>query len=167
MNEALQAMYNLLKRDRRFKFEAYLFVREALAYAQENDLFAEPGQQPGSTNPAATDPTTREAAAVGQRIAAASGDAAGLAASRHVTGQQLCEACRLYGLEQYGFLATRVLSSWGVHSTSDFGEIVYNLIDIEQMRKSESDRREDFDDIYSFDTAFVPQFARQTSHPHG
>jgi uncharacterized repeat protein (TIGR04138 family) len=26
------------------------------------------------------------------------------------------------------------------------------------MRKSESDRREDFDNVYSFDTAFEPQF---------
>jgi uncharacterized repeat protein (TIGR04138 family) len=51
-----------------------------------------------------------------------------------------------------------VLASWGVHSTSDFGELVYNLIRIEQMRKSDTDRREDFDDVYSFDDAFEPEF---------
>ena len=45
-----------------------------------------------------------------------------------------------------------------MHSTSDFGELVYNLIRIEQMRKSDSDRREDFDDVYDFEDAFEPQF---------
>ncbi len=38
------------------------------------------------------------------------------------------------------------------------GELVYNLIRIEQMRKSETDRREDFDDVYNFDNAFEPEF---------
>jgi uncharacterized repeat protein (TIGR04138 family) len=52
-----------------------------------------------------------------------------------------------------------VLNSWGVHSTSDFGEIVYNLIGIREMKKSDSDRREDFDDVYDFDEAFVKDFA--------
>jgi len=51
-----------------------------------------------------------------------------------------------------------VLGSWGISSTSDFGEIVYNLIRIDQMRKSDNDRREDFDDVYSFDNAFEPIF---------
>ncbi|RMF44651.1 MAG: hypothetical protein D6753_02035 [Planctomycetota bacterium] len=78
---------------------------------------------------------------------------------RHITGQQLCEALRQYALEQFGFMAKTVLNNWGIFSTSDFGEIVYNLIRIKHMRKSAEDRREDFDDVYDFDTAFEPQFA--------
>lgn len=78
--------------------------------------------------------------------------------SRHMTGQQLCEACRRYALEQYGFLSKLVLNDWGIFNTGDLGEIVYNLIRIEQMRKSDSDRREDFDDVFAFDTAFEPEF---------
>ena len=77
---------------------------------------------------------------------------------RHVTGQQLCEACRRYAIEQFGYLSKMVLASWGVHSTSDLGELVYNLIRIKQMRKSETDRKEDFDDVYDFSDAFEPQF---------
>ena len=77
---------------------------------------------------------------------------------RHVTGQQLCEACRLYAIEQYGYLAKIVLANWGIRSTGDFGDLVYNLIRIEQMRKSATDRREDFDDVYDFADAFEPQF---------
>jgi len=76
----------------------------------------------------------------------------------HLTGQQLCDVIRLYALEQYGLLAQSVLNSWGVFETSDFGEIVYNLIRIGRMKKSEEDRREDFDDVYSFDTALNQTF---------
>lgn len=78
--------------------------------------------------------------------------------NRHLTGQQLCEACRRYALHQYGFLAKLLLNQWGVYSTSDLGDIVYNLIRIEQMRKSPSDRREDFDNVFEFETAFEPVF---------
>jgi uncharacterized repeat protein (TIGR04138 family) len=47
-----------------------------------------------------------------------------------------------------------VLNRWGLRSTSDFGEVVYNLIRIGEMKKSKTDRREDFDNVYNFDEAF-------------
>ena len=132
MTSPLQAMRDLLSDDTRYKFEAYQFIREALQYAHENmdlpDVAHSPDVPYGHPQP------------------------------RHVTGQQLCEACRLYALEQFGYLSRMVLKSWGIQSTGDFGELVYNLIRIEQMRKSDSDRREDFDDVYNFETAFEPEF---------
>lgn len=76
-------------------------------------------------------------------------------AERHVSGQQLCEAARLYGLQQYGYLAPTVLASWGIRATDDFGEIVFNMIDIGQMRKTRSDRREDFRGVYDFASGFT------------
>jgi uncharacterized repeat protein (TIGR04138 family) len=125
-----QAMRDLLRQDRRYRFEAYQFIRDSLGYAH-NHLVSSSENLPRS----------------GEEVV-----------SRHVTGQQLCEACRLYAIEQYGYLAKIVLAKWGIRSTSDFGELVYNLIRIEQMRKSESDRREDFDDVYDFEDAFEPCF---------
>ena len=77
---------------------------------------------------------------------------------RHLTGQQLCEASRLYALEQYGLLAKTVLKSWGIHGTTDLGEVVYNLIRIDLMKKSERDRREDFDEVFDFDQGFDKAF---------
>ncbi|KAA5546098.1 hypothetical protein FYK55_04160 [Roseiconus nitratireducens] len=133
MNSPLQAMRKLLKEDPRYKYEAYQFIREALQYAHEH--LPELSQ------------------------AVAANDSFSKPRPRHITGQQLCEACRHYAIDQFGYLARMVLESWGVRSTSDFGELVYNLIRIEQMRKSDSDRREDFDDVYSFDGAFEPDFA--------
>ncbi len=80
-----------------------------------------------------------------------------------MSGQELCEAIRRYALEQYGYLAKNVLNSWGVHSTSDFGNIVFNLIEIKQMKKTSNDRREDFDDVFDFDEGLVREF--RITHP--
>ena len=79
-------------------------------------------------------------------------------AERHLTGQQLCEAIRQYALEQYGYMAQCVLNSWGVHTTSDFGEIVFNLIGIGQMRKTSDDKREDFDNVFDFEEGLRQSF---------
>ena len=129
MTSSLQAMRDLLAEDKRYKLDGYQFIRESLQYAHDHMM--------------------------GELEEDDSGEKTG---PRHVTGQQLCEACRLYGMEQYGYLTKMVLAKWGIQSTSDFGELVYNLIRIEQMRKSESDQREDFDDVYDFDDAFEPEF---------
>ncbi|TWU59188.1 hypothetical protein Poly51_19740 [Rubripirellula tenax] len=134
MKSPLQAMRELLAEDTRYKIEAYQFIREALQYAHEN-------------MDKVTTPTLSDTEETDQDVDA-----------RHVTGQQLCQACRMYALQQYGYLAKMVLANWGVERTGDFGDLVYNLIRIEQMRKSESDRREDFDDVYCFDDAFEPEF---------
>jgi uncharacterized repeat protein (TIGR04138 family) len=78
--------------------------------------------------------------------------------NRHVTGKELVQGLRQYALEQYGPLSKTVLQAWGVHSCRDFGEIVFNLIDYKVFKKTERDRREDFDDVYDFDEAFVKPF---------
>jgi uncharacterized repeat protein (TIGR04138 family) len=81
---------------------------------------------------------------------------------RHLTGQELCEALRLYALQQFGFMAISVLAQWGITKTNDFGSIVYNLIDIGLMRKSADDRQDHFNDVYDFQTAFVENFQIET-----
>jgi uncharacterized repeat protein (TIGR04138 family) len=151
MNTPLQAMRDLLEEDKRFKLEAYQFIRESLQFAHENlDLLrsesAAHETQVAEGDPPLPDPPLPDSQPGGQP------------APKHVTGQQLCEACRRYAIEQYGYLAKMVLANWGIRSTGDFGDLVYNLIRIEQMRKSDTDRREDFDDAYCFDDAFEPQF---------
>lgn len=104
----------------------------------------------------------REALSYAQEIMRFPGEE-GAEGEHHITGQQLCEAIRKYSLDQYGFMSKTVLNSWGVHKTGDFGEIVYNLIRIKHMKKSESDRREDFDDVYDFGNAFEPEFELSNS----
>ena len=78
--------------------------------------------------------------------------------SQHVTGAELLTGIRDYALEQYGPLAKTVLTTWGVKRCSDFGDIVFNLIEYNVFSKTESDRREDFAELYTFDEAFVKPF---------
>ena len=133
MNEQHLAMIELMQQDQRYHLEAYQFVREALAYAQK--VMKMPATKDEGTD-------TKQ--------------------DHHLTGQQLCQAIREFALEQYGFMAKSVLNSWGLHTTGDFGEIVYNLIRVKEMRKSKTDHREDFDDQFDFDVAFEPRFELST-----
>lgn len=131
MTEEIPPLVQLLSEDRRYKYEAYKFVRDGLFFAQEVLGLG------GETEP----------------------DKSGAARKlRHVTGQDLSHALRQFAVEQYGYMAKLVLSNWGIVSTSDFGEIVYNLIRIGEMTKSPHDRREDFDDVFDFDQALMREF---------
>jgi uncharacterized repeat protein (TIGR04138 family) len=141
-------LFRLLEQDRRFTLDAYLFVLEALSFAQENLGF---GVEPA---PEELEPAPGEPAAGGRRAGSRTRRER-KAVERHVSGQQLCEAARRYALQQYGFLAPTVLGSWGIGRTADIGEIVFNMIDIGQMRKTRSDKREDFHDVFDFDDAFA------------
>ena len=78
--------------------------------------------------------------------------------SRHVSGPELLEGLRVYALEQFGPLTKTVLESWGIRRCSDFGDIVFNLIEYNVFSKTENDRREDFSDLYTFEDAFVKPF---------
>jgi uncharacterized repeat protein (TIGR04138 family) len=129
----------LLAEDPRYKIEAYQFVGAGLEYAQDVLGLGRPGP-----------PRKRRASS------RRSGE--GEAPVRHVSGQDLCWALRSLAHRQYGLMAKLVLGSWGVHSTSDFGAIVYNLIRIGKMSKSDHDRREDFDNVFDFEQALVRDY---------
>ena len=133
MSEQSLSLTELLRQDKRYKFEAYDFVFHALRYGHEELGLG-----------AAKNETSE-----GEEAAAA---------ERHLTGQELCEAIRRYALEQYGHMAKCVLNSWGVRTTADFGEIVFNLIAVGEMRKTESDRKEDFHNVFDFDSGLKATF---------
>ena len=70
-------------------------------------------------------------------------------------------------VDQFGPLAKTVLESWGVRRCTDFGDIVFNLIEYNIFSKTDNDRREDFADIYDFDEAFVKPFRPADKHRSG
>ena len=77
----------------------------------------------------------------------------------HVSGVQLARGLRDYAVNQYGALASRVLSYWGINQTQDFGNIVYNMIEKKLLAKTKEDSLLDFDAVYDFKTAFSECFA--------
>jgi uncharacterized repeat protein (TIGR04138 family) len=132
--------------DPRYSIEAYAFVLEALNHAKhlklkgkghgaDKDGSAEHERKRGTSSAGAQQPSV----------------------SGHVTGRALCEAVRRLALRQYGLLGATVLGHWGVRSTSDIGDIVYNLIAAGDLEKTENDSRSDFDNVFDFETALKPK----------
>lgn len=73
---------------------------------------------------------------------------------RHLTGRELAEGCRDLALQRYGVLAREVLAHWGVHDTTDIGEIVFTLVEVGLLMKQPNDTREDFIGVFDFGDAF-------------
>ncbi len=83
---------------------------------------------------------------------------------RHVSGQQLLDGIRDFGLGHYGPMTLTVLNEWGLTICEDFGEIVFNMVENSLLAKTERDSREDFKGGYDFETAFhKPYLPRQKS----
>lgn len=86
---------------------------------------------------------------------------------RHISGQELLAGIRQFALDQFGPMAQTVFEDWGVHNCPDFGEIVFNMVEIGLLAKTEQDSREDFLKGYDFEEAFrkpfLPSHKRQNS----
>ena len=77
---------------------------------------------------------------------------------RHITGRELAAACRDLALERFGVMAGLVLDHWGVRASSDIGDIVFTLVDLELLMSQASDTREEFADVFDFDQAFARDY---------
>jgi uncharacterized repeat protein (TIGR04138 family) len=173
----LHPLIQLVYEDRRYKLDAYQFVGAGLEYAQAI-VTDEKSRRTGVKNvepPAGGQPSGVQGQDTGSKAGSsgllAAGSGAGAAPraggkkkserqrpAHHVTGQQLCLALKQLAHQDYGYMAKLVLAHWGIRSTSDFGEIVYNLIRIGRLSKSDGDRREDFDNVYDFEQALVHDY---------
>ena len=117
----------VLARDSRYSIHAYAFLFESLEYAKALKKRSHARNRPRRARPGG--PT------------------------RHVNGRELCEGVRDLALKQYGLMALAVLAQWGIRSTSDVGNIVYNLIASGDLERTESDARADFDNVFDFEVA--------------
>ncbi|MEK7781281.1 MAG: Minf_1886 family protein [Verrucomicrobiota bacterium] len=77
---------------------------------------------------------------------------------RHVSGQELLSGIRDYALAQFGPMTKMVFEEWGITRCEDFGEIVFNMVEIGLLGKTDKDSREDFASGYDFDDAFRKPF---------
>jgi uncharacterized repeat protein (TIGR04138 family) len=117
-----EAIDQIVKRDPRYRHDAYLFLREALDHTHK----------------------------LGGRLKKDE--------IRHVSGRELLAGIRDYALRQFGPMALTVLEEWGVKCCEDFGEIVFNMVEIGLLAKTERDSRDDFKGGYLFDEAFREPF---------
>ena len=149
MPNASSSALQLIKDDPRYSIDAYVFVREALDYAADALELGSLGVSDDAADDAVDETSISESG---------SSKMSGQSGERHMTGQQLCEAIRLYALNQFGYMAQVVLGSWGVCTTGAFGDIVYNMINAGLMKKSPEDRRDHFDGVYDFEEVFNRKF---------
>jgi uncharacterized repeat protein (TIGR04138 family) len=77
---------------------------------------------------------------------------------RHITGQELLDGIRQFALQQFGPMAVTVFEEWGVKNCRDFGDIVFNMVEIGLLAKTEKDTRDDFQNGYDFTEAFRKPF---------
>ncbi len=64
---------------------------------------------------------------------------------KHVTGQELLVGIAQLAREKYGILAWTVLQEWGIRYGKDFGDIVFNLVEMGEIKKTDDDTIDDFD----------------------
>jgi uncharacterized repeat protein (TIGR04138 family) len=63
---------------------------------------------------------------------------------RHLTGQELLRGVVALARREFGPMAPTVFHEWGVESSADVGELVFQLVENGQLSARPEDRREDF-----------------------
>ncbi|WP_010582569.1 Minf_1886 family protein [Schlesneria paludicola] len=81
----------------------------------------------------------------------------------HVSARELLEGVRTLGQRRFGMMATAVFQHWGISTTGDVGRIVFELIELGEMKKTDNDQFGDFVNVYSFDDAFNSDYAIDVS----
>lgn len=83
--------------------------------------------------------------------------------TRHVDAMELLEGIKKHAMDIYGPMTKFVLNEWGIHKCQDFGNMVFNLIDIGLFRKNEDDHPDDFNGGYDFSEAFEKPYLPEVS----
>ena len=83
---------------------------------------------------------------------------------RHVSGQELLAGIREFALAQFGPMTLTVFEEWGIRNCQDFGEIVFNMVEIGLLAKTDKDSRADFQTGYDFHEAFCKPFLPEGKH---
>ena len=81
---------------------------------------------------------------------------------RHVSGQELLNGIRQFALQQFGPMVITVFEEWGVRHSRDFGEIVFNMVEIGLLAKTDKDTRDDFQNGFDFTEIFRKPFQPQS-----
>ncbi|MBN9120559.1 MAG: hypothetical protein J0I06_15640 [Planctomycetes bacterium] len=126
----------LCREDGRFAYEAYEFVCEAVTYTQDRL-----GRVPSRQERGAPDPRPKPA-----------GD------ENHVSGAELLRGTCELAVREFGMMAPVVFRQWGVRTTGDIGEIVFKLIKVQRLSKSDRDDPDDFHNLFDLHEALSNGF---------
>lgn len=79
----------------------------------------------------------------------------------HVSGPELLEGIKELSMDKFGPLTMMVLEHWGIHSTEDFGNIVFNLVNKRILSKTDEDKLENFKDVFDFEGVFKQGYSKR------
>lgn len=85
---------------------------------------------------------------------------------RHVAASELLIGFRDLALQEFGPMASTMMSEWGLRSCSDIGTMVFQLIQEGVFGKQDSDTMEDFAELFplieTLEAPFLPKSATQS-----
>jgi len=64
---------------------------------------------------------------------------------RHITGRQLLDSLVELMVKKHGLLAQFILKEWGINSSENIGEIVFDLVEAGLLKKRPEDTIQDFE----------------------
>ena len=78
--------------------------------------------------------------------------------ARHVSGPELLAGFRDCALEQFGPMASTLMNEWSVRKCQDVGDMVFHLIEEQVFGKQDSDKKEDFSEVFDFEESLIAPF---------
>ena len=79
-------------------------------------------------------------------------------ADHHVSGAELLRGTCELAIREFGMMAPVVFKQWGVRTTDHVGELVFKLIKVKRLSKSDRDDPEDFNDLFDLHQALADGF---------
>lgn len=90
---------------------------------------------------------------------------------RHVAASELLIGFRDLAIQEFGPMASTMMTEWGVSSCTDIGTMVFQLIDEGVFGKQDSDTMEDFAELFplieTLDAPFLPRNTPKTIDEEG
>jgi uncharacterized repeat protein (TIGR04138 family) len=93
------------------------------------------------------------------RLGRAASESEEAADDHHVSGQELLRGTCELAIREFGMMAPVVFKLWGVKTTDHVGEIVFKLIKVQRLSKSDRDNPDDFHDLFDLHQTLADGFA--------
>jgi uncharacterized repeat protein (TIGR04138 family) len=81
--------------------------------------------------------------------------------AKHISGEELLTGIKSLLLKKFGPMTLMVLKHWGIKTTDDFGNIVYNLVENKVLAKDTNDHYDSFKNAYDFEEVFNKGYRKQ------
>ena len=92
------------------------------------------------------------------RLGRGNADTAVPTPDQHVSGAELLRGVCDLAIREFGMMAPVVFKQWGVRTTDDIGTMVFNLIKVDLLSRSDRDAPEDFHELFDLHRTLAESF---------